>query len=80
MDGEMLHSFNEKKKNNETHTFLGSRIKRGLYQSKGGVLINADINSSLNILRKFLIKNEIPIVLNDLWNRGCVCHPVIIRV
>lgn len=32
--------------------FSGKRIKRGLYQSKDGTLINADVNGSYNILRK----------------------------
>ena len=32
--------------------FSGKRIKRGLYQSKSGHLINADINTALNIIRK----------------------------
>ena len=34
------------------HSFSGSRIKRGLYKSKTGILLNADINGALNILRK----------------------------
>jgi len=34
------------------YTFSGQRIKRGLYQSKNGLLINADVNGSYNILRK----------------------------
>ncbi|NEP83303.1 MAG: IS200/IS605 family element transposase accessory protein TnpB [Okeania sp. SIO3B3] len=34
------------------HKFSGKRIKRGLYQSKNGLLINADLNGSYNILRK----------------------------
>ncbi|MEH2077077.1 MAG: RNA-guided endonuclease TnpB family protein, partial [Nostoc sp.] len=34
------------------HTFSGRRIKRGLYKSSLGLLINADINGSLNILKK----------------------------
>lgn len=34
--------------------FSGKRLKRGLYQSKDGVLINADVNGSYNILRKGL--------------------------
>ena len=33
-------------------TFSGRRIHRGLYKSKDGALINADINSAANILRK----------------------------
>lgn len=32
--------------------FSGKRIKRGLYQAAQGQLINADINGSLNIIRK----------------------------
>lgn len=34
------------------HDFSGKRIYRGLYKSKTGILINADINGSYNILRK----------------------------
>lgn len=36
----------------EKPQFSGRRIKRGLYQSKCGKLINADINGALNILKK----------------------------
>jgi len=32
--------------------FSGKRIKRGLYRSKDGILINADINGAGNIIRK----------------------------
>ena len=35
-----------------TGKFSGKRIKRGLYQSKNGKLINADVNGAANILRK----------------------------
>jgi putative transposase len=37
--------------------YLGKRIKRGLFQSSVGKLINADINGSLNILRKVIGDN-----------------------
>ena len=33
-------------------SFSGKRIKRGLYVSKKGICINADLNAALNILRK----------------------------
>ena len=33
-------------------TFSGKRIKRGLYQSKNGTIVNADVNGAANILRK----------------------------
>ena len=36
--------------------YLGKRVKRGLFQTKEGVLINADVNGSLNIGRKYLTK------------------------
>lgn len=36
--------------------YLGKRVKRGLFQIKEGVLINADVNGSLNIGRKYLTK------------------------
>lgn len=35
-----------------TGTFSGRRIKRGLYRSSNGTLINADVNGAANILRK----------------------------
>ncbi len=36
------------------HTFSGKRVKRGLYRTKGGRYLNADVNGSYNILRKAL--------------------------
>jgi putative transposase len=38
------------------NSFSGKRIKRGLYRSSDGSLINADVNGSLNILRKAIPK------------------------
>lgn len=32
--------------------YAGKRLKRGLFKSKNGTLINADVNGSANILRK----------------------------
>ena len=40
------------------HKFSGKRIKRGLYKNNNGSIINADVNGSLNILRKYLISKE----------------------
>lgn len=37
-------------------SYVGRRIKRGLFKSKDGVKYNADINGSLNILRKYMTK------------------------
>ena len=32
--------------------FSGKRVKRGLYKAKNGALLNADVNGSINIIRK----------------------------
>lgn len=36
----------------EKYNFSGKRIQRGLYKSLNGVLINADVNGSFNIIKK----------------------------
>ena len=46
----------------EEHVFSGKRIHRGLYRSSDGSVLNADINGSINILRKYF--NE----RNEKWN------------
>ena len=41
------------KENDDTnYIFSGKRIKRGIYKSKEGKIINADLNGALNILKK----------------------------
>jgi len=47
--------------NKEKNIFSGKRIHRGLYRTKKGKLINADINGSINIIRKATknIKNDL---------------------
>ena len=49
--------------------FSGQRIKRGLYRSQSGRIINADVNGSYNILRK-----AFPKAFADGIER-CVVHP-----
>lgn len=44
------------KNNNQQYSFSGKRIKRGLYKTKNNKIINADLNGSLNILKKYLIE------------------------
>ena len=55
--------------------FNGKRIKRGLYKTKKGLIINADINGALNILRKSKV-----VSLETLYNRGVVDTPMRIRI
>lgn len=38
--------------------YLGRRIKRGLFKASDGKIINADINGSANILKKYLQEKE----------------------
>lgn len=52
--------------------YLGKRIKRGLFQSSTGKLINADINGALNILRKNISDDEI---VRNLIGNGCLYQP-----
>lgn len=39
--------------------YVGRRIKRGLFKTGTGIRINADINGSLNIGRKYLMANDL---------------------
>ena len=59
----------------QTYSFLGKRIKRGLYQTSKGYILNADVNGALNILRKSNVVD-----LEVLYNRGEVDTPVRIRI
>jgi len=38
----------------ENHAYAGKRVKRGLFRTALGLLINADVNGALNILRKVI--------------------------
>lgn len=38
------------------NTYLGTRTKRGLFKTATGILINADVNGALNIIKKALPK------------------------
>ncbi len=74
LDGDTLPVY--KAKSDVKPVFSGKRVKRGLYKTSNGRLINADTNGSLNIARK-VIPNFmkgivglpfIPVVL-DLWTK-----------
>ena len=63
--------------NDELFKSSGKRIKRGLFRTQNGLLINADINGSLNIMRKYL--NEACDEIISPTNRGLVMNPVKIQ-
>ena len=47
-------SFIDKEEVCHHENYVGKRVKRGLFKTKNGILINADINGSLNIGRKYM--------------------------
>ena len=51
--------------------YVGKRIKRGLFKTSSGLLINSDVNGSLNIGRKVFGDDHF-----DPTNRGFVLNPV----
>jgi putative transposase len=56
--------------------YLGDRIKRGLFKTSTGLLINSDVNGSLNIGRKEFGDDYLMEVLDSSTNRGLVLNPV----
>lgn len=56
--------------------YAGKRVKRGLFQSSIGKLINADVNGALGIgLKSKVFRNGKEIILN-LLDTGCAFQPV----
>ena len=49
-------SFIDKEEICHHDSYVGRRVRRGLFRSKEGYKYNADINGSLNILRKYMTK------------------------
>ena len=62
----------------DSKNFSGQRVKRGLYKTKSGLLINADVNGSLNILRKYLKCNSDAII--QPADMGFVVNPLRINL
>lgn len=54
--------------------YLGRRVKRGLFKSADGTLINADVNGSYNILRKCM-----PNAFDADGVVGVLVHPVVMK-
>lgn len=47
------------------------RIKRGLFKSNNGIMINADLNGAYQIMKK---------VVPIKWDRGCALHPIVVNI
>ena len=58
----------------ENPKFSGRRVKRGLYKSSNGQLINADVNGSYNIMRKGLMNNCLPFNVDNP-----LIHPLVVQ-
>lgn len=58
-------------------SYLGKRIKRGLFQSSTGKLINADVNGALNILRKVVSDSD---YVNQIIDSGWLFQPIRVNV
>ena len=56
-------------------TYMGKRVKRGLFKSNNGRLINADLNGALNILRK-----EIPNAFEQGYGIEVCSTPTVLTV
>jgi IS605 OrfB family transposase len=50
---------------NKIHKFSGKRIKRGLYKTSNGSIINADLNAALNILKKSKLDKKVILFLQS---------------
>lgn len=64
-------SFIDKEELTHHDSYAGRRIKRGLFKSKDGHKYNADVNGSLNILRKYLTNQN---TYSDKLHKELVTH------
>ena len=62
-----LCSFVDKEEICKHKEYFGNRVERGLFETSSGLLINADVNGSLNIGRKYL--ESIGEYSNELHNQ-----------
>ena len=73
-------SFLDREKIAKHDSYSGRRIKRGLFISSNGILINADVNGSLNIMRLGLEKQNVKLdVVEEILrpeNKRFVLNPV----
>ena len=77
-------SFLDREKISKHDSYAGRRIRRGLFISSSGVMINADVNGSLNIMRIGLEKQNVKLDIVEeilrLENKRFVFNPVRICV
>ena len=73
-------SFLDREKITKHDSYAGRRVRRGLFISSSGILINADVNGSLNIMRLGLEKQNVKLdVVEEILrpeNKRFVLNPV----
>ena len=57
--------------------YLGKRVKRGLFKSSCGKILNADINGAIGILRKKNVFSDVDLI--NLRDRGDVVSPMLLK-
>ena len=67
---------NYKKDKKGSYQFSGKRVKRGLYKSAKGVLLNSDVNGAINILRKVIGDAFIKLSDIGLWSNPVKINPL----
>ena len=70
LDGDDIPTYGE----TDNPKFSGRRIKRGLYKTSDGQLINADVNGSYNIMRKGLKDNLLSLNVDNP-----LIHPLVVK-
>ncbi|WQJ53875.1 MAG: transposase [Wendovervirus sonii] len=71
IDNDFIPVYDEE--NHVEYEFSGKRIKRGLYKSKEGILMNADLNGAFNIMRKII--PNVTVEGLDLADKGFLFNP-----
>ena len=73
-------SFLDRENISKHNSYAGKRVKRGLFISSSGIMINADVNGSLNIMRLGLEKQNVKLdVVEEILrpeNKRFVLNPV----
>ena len=59
--------------------YLGKRVKRGLFKSSTGRVINADVNGAIGIFRK-VVPDLFNQWLDTVGNRGFASNPLVIKL
>lgn len=57
--------------------YQGKRVKRGLFKSSMGKILNADINGAIGIMRKKNVFSDADLI--SLRDRGDVVSPMVLK-